>query len=66
MLVYGLNEEIGMRDMPEFLKREKHSKIYLVPDAKYPVCISESGNSRYGLESAKLEDSNLKDIWSGP
>ncbi len=65
MLVYGLNEEIGMRDMPEFLKREKPSKIYLVPDSKYPVCISESGNSRYGLESAKLEDSNLKDIWSG-
>ena len=65
MLVYGLNEEIGMRDMPEFLKREKQSKIYLVPDSKYPVCISESGNSRYGLESAKLEDGNLKDIWSG-
>lgn len=65
MLVYGLNEEIGMKDMLEFLKREKHSKIYLVPDSKYPVCISESGNTRYGLESAKLENTNLVDLWSG-
>ena len=65
MLVYGMNEEIGMRDMPEFLKREKPSKIFLVPDSKYPVCISESGNTRYGLESARLEDSNLVDLWSG-
>ncbi len=65
MLVYGLNEEIGMRDMPEFLKREKPSKIFLIPDAKYPVCISESGNTRYGLESARLDKSNLVDIWSG-
>ena len=65
MLVFGMNEEIGMRDMPEFLKREKPSKIFLVPDAKYPVCISESGNTRYGLESARLDGSNLVDLWSG-
>ena len=65
MLVYGLNEEIGMRDMPEFLKREKQSKIYLVPDSKYPVCIAESGSSRYGLESIQLDGSNIVDIWSG-
>ncbi|MDD3193826.1 MAG: M20/M25/M40 family metallo-hydrolase, partial [Oscillospiraceae bacterium] len=65
MLVYGLNEEIGMKDMPELLKREKPSKIYLVPDSKYPVCIAESGSSRYGLESARLDGSNIVDIWSG-
>ena len=65
MLVYGLNEEIGMKDMPELLKREKPSKIYLVPDSKYPVCIAESGSYRYGLESVKLDNSNLVDIWSG-
>ena len=65
MLVYGLNEEIGMRDMLEFLKREKQSKIYLVPDSKYPVCIAESGSSRYGLESIQLDGSNIVDIWSG-
>ena len=65
MLVYGLNEEIGMKDMPEFLKREKQSKIYLVPDSKYPVCIAESGSSRYGLESIQLDGSNIVDIWSG-
>ena len=65
MLVYGLSEEIGMKDMPEFLKREKQSKIYLVPDSKYPVCIAESGSSRYGLESIQLDGSNIVDIWSG-
>lgn len=51
--------------MPEFLKREKQSKIYLVPDSKYPVCIAESGSSRYGLESIQLDGSNIVDIWSG-
>ncbi|MBR6607952.1 MAG: Sapep family Mn(2+)-dependent dipeptidase [Oscillospiraceae bacterium] len=65
MLVYGLSEEIGMHDMREFMKREKMSKIFLVPDSKYPVCIAEAGSYRYGLETVDLTGVNIVDLWCG-
>ncbi len=43
MLVFGLNEEKGSADMPEFLKREKAPKWSLVPDSKFPVGYAEIG-----------------------
>ncbi|MBR6608413.1 MAG: Sapep family Mn(2+)-dependent dipeptidase [Oscillospiraceae bacterium] len=43
MLVYGLNEEKGSADMPQFLKREKAPKWSLVPDSKFPVGYAEIG-----------------------
>ncbi len=43
MLVFGLNEEKGSADMPQFLKREKAPKWSLVPDSKFPVGYAEIG-----------------------
>ncbi len=64
MLVYGMSEEIGMYDMPEFLKREKCPKVSLVPDAKYPVTLAEKGITKATLRSPKMTG-NLVDLWSG-
>lgn len=49
MLVFGLNEEKGSADMPEFLKREKAPKWSLVPDSKFPVGHAEIGFIRRSL-----------------
>ena len=64
MLVFGLNEEIGMNDIPEFLAREKCPKFSLVPDAKYPITYAEKGITKSVLKSPKMTG-NLKDMWSG-
>ena len=64
MLVFGMNEEIGMNDIPEFLAREKCPKFSLVPDAKYPITYAEKGITKSVLKSPKMTG-NLKDMWSG-
>ncbi len=64
MLVFGMNEEIGMNDIPEFLAREKCPKFSLVPDAKYPITYAEKGITKSVLKSPKMTG-NLTDMWSG-
>lgn len=64
MMVYGCNEEKGMVDMPEFLKREKAPVFTLIPDSKYPVGYYEMSMFDVTLVSPKL-DGNLKDLWAG-
>ena len=54
MLVFGMNEEIGMNDIPEFLAREKCPKFSLVPDAKYPITYAEKGITKSVLKSPKM------------
>ena len=56
MLVFGLNEEKGSADMPEFLKREKAPKWSLVPDSKFPV-----GHAEIGFIRAKFAIPDLGD-----
>ncbi|MBQ1236899.1 MAG: Sapep family Mn(2+)-dependent dipeptidase [Oscillospiraceae bacterium] len=64
MLVFGLNEELNMEDMPEFLLREKCPKVSLVPDAKYPITLAEKGITESFLVSEPITG-NLRDIWAG-
>ena len=64
MLVFGLNEEKGSADMPEFLKREKAPKWSLVPDSKFPVGHAEIGFIRAKFAVPGLGD-ELVDIHGG-
>lgn len=64
MLVFGLSEETGMQDMPEFLKREKAPKWSLVPDAKFPIGHAEKGFVRSQFSSYPVGD-ELVDIYGG-
>ncbi len=54
-LVYGCDEERGMHDIPEFLKREKEPLFSLVPDAKYPLGHAEKGILEFRLRSEPLD-----------
>lgn len=42
-LIYGLNEETGMRCIDEYCKAERIPDIAFTPDGSYPVCNSEFG-----------------------
>ena len=42
-LIYGLNEETGMRCIEEYLKNERTPDISFTPDGSYPLCNSEFG-----------------------
>ncbi len=42
-LIYGLNEETGMRCIEEYIKNEKTPEISFTPDGTYPLCNSEFG-----------------------
>ncbi len=42
-LIYGLNEETGMRCIEEYVKHEKTPDISFTPDGSYPLCNSEFG-----------------------
>ncbi len=42
-LIFGLNEETGMRCIEEYLKNERTPDIAFTPDGSYPLCNSEFG-----------------------
>lgn len=42
-LIYGCQEETGMRDVEEYLKKEKAPDFSLVADCGFPVCYGEKG-----------------------
>ena len=42
-LIYGLNEETGMRCIESYIENEKTPDIAFTPDGAYPLCNSEFG-----------------------
>ena len=42
-IIYGLNEETGMRCIESYLENEKAPDIAFTPDGSYPLCNSEFG-----------------------
>lgn len=55
-LIYGCQEESGMKDVVEYLKREKAPDYSFVPDCSFPVCYGEKGFLELKLTSAPLSD----------
>lgn len=53
-LIYGCQEETGMQDVTEYLKREKAPDFSLVADCGFPVCYGEKGILNAVLESGPL------------
>ncbi len=53
-LIYGCQEETGMGDVEEYLKREKAPDFSLVADCGFPVCYGEKGILDAILESPPL------------
>ena len=55
-LIYGCQEETGMKDVPEYLKREKAPDYSFVPDCAFPVCYGEKGFLKVRLASAPISE----------
>ena len=53
-LIYGCQEETGMQDVAEYLKREMAPDFSLVPDCGFPVCFGEKGILEVTLTSEPL------------
>lgn len=53
-LIYGCQEESGMKDAVEYLKREKAPDYSFVPDCAFPVCYGEKGFLKIVLKSRPL------------
>lgn len=55
-LIYGCQEESGMNDVVEYLKREAAPTLSFVPDCAFPVCYGEKGFLELKLTGAPLSD----------
>lgn len=53
-LIYGCQEESGMQDVVEYLKREAAPDLSFVPDCGFPVCCGEKGFLGLKLTSEPL------------
>lgn len=53
-LIYGCQEETGMKDVEEYLKREPAPSLSFVPDCSFPVCFGEKGFLELNLTSEPL------------
>lgn len=53
-LIYGCQEETGMKDVVEYLKLERAPDYSFVPDCSFPVCYGEKGFLELKLSSEKL------------
>ncbi len=56
-LIYGLNEETGMKCIDEYCKNERIPDISFTPDGSYPLC-----NSEFGICHAAFKKEYKSDI----
>lgn len=63
-LIYGCQEESGMKDVGEYLKLEKAPDFSFVPDCAFPVCYGEKGFLKVRLRSEPLSD-RITDLSGG-
>ncbi|MDP3388180.1 MAG: dipeptidase PepV [Eubacteriales bacterium] len=67
-IIFGANEETGMKDIPYYLTKEKEPDVAFSPDAPFPVVYGEKGILELSFEktiSAPLGSDILKSIKGG-
>lgn len=60
-IIFGTNEETGMKDIEYYLKHEKPPIMGWTPDCKYPVVYGERGRAKLKVLS---DQRNLKEFFS--
>lgn len=60
-IIFGTNEETGMKDVEYYLKYEKPPIMGWTPDCKYPVVYGERGRAKFKVKANK---SNLNEFFS--
>lgn len=62
---FGCNEEAGMEDIVEYLKRAAPPKLSLVADSGFPVCYGESGFMNLWLTWRRTEPGAIAEMSGG-
>jgi succinyl-diaminopimelate desuccinylase len=60
-IIFGTNEETGMKDIEYYLKHEKPPIMGWTPDCKYPVVYGERGRAKFKVAANQL---NLDEFFS--
>lgn len=50
-VIFGTNEETGMKDVPYYLTKEKAPMMGWTPDCKYPVVYGERGRAKFTIRA---------------
>lgn len=53
-IIFGTNEETGMKDLQYYLQYEKPPIMGLTPDCKYPVVYGERGRAKFKIIASPL------------
>jgi succinyl-diaminopimelate desuccinylase len=61
-IIFGTNEESGMKDIEYYLKHEKPPVMGWTPDCKYPVVYGERGRANFKIISDKKHLSEFFDF----
>lgn len=59
-IIFGTNEETGMKDLEYYLSKEKPPVMGWTPDCKYPVVYGERGRAKFEITTNK---ENLKEFF---
>ncbi len=59
-IIFGTNEETGMKDLEYYLSHEKSPIMGWTPDCKYPVVYGERGRAKFKVSADKI---NLKEFF---
>jgi succinyl-diaminopimelate desuccinylase len=60
-IIFGTNEETGMKDIQYYLNQEKPPIMGWTPDCKYPVVYGERGRAKFIVSANQI---NLKELFS--
>lgn len=60
-IIFGTNEETGMKDIEYYLNHEKPPIMGWTPDCKYPVVYGERGRAKLKISASEIA---LKDLFS--
>lgn len=64
-IIFGADEECGMKDVPYYRERYEDPAFLFTPDAEFPVCYGEKGMWGARVWSEPLEASNLVSLKGG-
>ncbi len=62
---FGCNEELGMKDIEYYLKKNPAPAFSLVPDSPFPVCYGEKGVVDLKMEGLRREQSQVIRYFKG-
>lgn len=64
-MLFGTNEETGMRDLERYLESNRPPAFLFTPDADFPACYGEKGHASFVLKGDLGDDGAIAEIEGG-